>query len=264
MFSAGFTTGSAAAVAATAEARSVDVIRQRLDALARKSLLEACPDAPGGPRFEMLETIRAFGRARLEETGRAGDVQRRHAAFFVEFAEDVGRRFTGHDQAQSLESFREEFGNLRIVFEWSLGADPESAIRLAAGLWRLFLVRDLPTGRRWLEQALAASPQPSVPRAIALAGAGACGWITGHLDVAAKCLAEAELLAEDLDAPEVAALAALNEGALAEQQDRLDDADSWFGRALRIYDAAGDRRGRAACLIGMGMICRRRGQLGRA
>ena len=230
VFSAGFTAGAAAAVAGTADAQGLDTVLQRLDALARKSLLEVRPDAPGGPRFQMLETIRAFARARLDERGRADDVHRRHAAFFVGFAEDAGRRFTGHDQVQSLEAFREEFDNLRIAFEWALSADPEGAIRLAASLWRLFLVRDLPTGRRWLEQALAVSPQPSVHRAIALAGAGACGWITGHFDVAARCLAEAKLLAERLGVPEVAALAALNEGA-ARRSNKIDSTTPTAGSA---------------------------------
>ncbi|MGH6914222.1 MAG: hypothetical protein ACREH3_11020, partial [Geminicoccales bacterium] len=45
-------------------------------------------DGPGGePRYVMLETLREYGRERLEAAGEAPATQRAHAAYFADFAE---------------------------------------------------------------------------------------------------------------------------------------------------------------------------------
>ena len=260
VFSGGFTATAVAAVVET----SVDDARGRLADLSRKSLVEARPEAGGGPRFEQLETIRGFARLRLEQSGRLEEARRRHAAYFVAFAEDCGRRVVGPEQVSCAVAFGEELENLRVAFEWALEADAGSAIRLAASLWRCFLMGDITTGRSWLDAALAACTDPIPPRATALAAAGALGWITGHPDVAARSLEEAGALAERLGLDDVAALVLVNEGALAEQQGRLDDAEDRFTTALRLAERVGDRRARAVALNGLGMIRRRRGDLRRA
>jgi predicted ATPase len=259
-FSGGFTAAAAAAV----DGRSIEQAEALLADLARKSLVEARPDADSGPRFEQLETIRSFARTRLERSGRLDEVGRRHVRYFVDFAEDCGRRVVGPEQVRCAHAFRENFDNLRVAFDSSLKTDPTSAIRLAASLWRCFLMGDITTGRRWLNDALALAPDASPARATALAAAGALGWITGHTDLAARCLDEAGKLAAELGLDDVAALVLVNEGALAEQQGRLNDADDRFTTALRLSERMKDIRGQAVALNGLGMIHRRRGDIRQA
>jgi predicted ATPase len=256
-FPGGATPGAAAAVNGLDPGEADGL----LDDLARKSLVEARPDSPAGPRFELLETVRSFARRQLERSGREAEVRRRHAAWFAAFADEHGRGLLGHGQARSRRALAQDRDNLEAAFAWALEAEPGTAAGMAAALWRFFLIGDIPTGRRWLDAALAAAPEPTAARATALAAAGALGWLTGDAAAAARSLAAARALAADLDLPEVTALALVNEGALAEQQDRLDDAEACFSEALALADRLGDGRGRAVALNGLGMVRRRRGDL---
>ena len=95
-FSGGFTAAAVAAV----DGRTVEQAETLLADLARKSLVEARPDADSGPRFEQLETIRSFARSRLERSGRLDAVSRHHVKHFVDFAEDCGRRLVGPEQVR--------------------------------------------------------------------------------------------------------------------------------------------------------------------
>lgn len=259
-FSGGFTIEAVAAV----DGRDRPQATRLLGDLARKSLVEAQPDAEGGPRFELLETIRSFARSRLEVSGHIDEVRQRHIGYFVAFAEDCGRRLVGPEQIHCARQFEDEFENFRAALNSSLRDDPASAITLASSLWRCFLIGDIPMGRRWLDDALAVAPEPTPARARALAGAGALGWITGHPGNAELRLSEAAALAEQLGLDDVGALVLVNQGALAEQQHRLDHAEVCFTSALAVYERLDDQRGRAVALNGQGMIARRRGDLRQA
>ena len=77
MFTDGWTIPAAAAVAALAEDRALELS----EALARHSLIYA--DSTGlGPRSRMLETVRAFVAERLAARPDAGQVSRRHAGYY--------------------------------------------------------------------------------------------------------------------------------------------------------------------------------------
>lgn len=260
VFRGGFTRHAAAAVAPSASAEGAPPAAA-LDALVRKSLVEPRPDALGGPRFELLETIRAFAHGRLRESGALDDARRRHLEYFASMARRAAAGLLGHEQASSLQALALEIDNVRAAFEWAVTTDPVEALGLASSMWRYFLVRDVPAGRRWLERALAAAPAPSPSRAEALAAAGALAWVAGEPELSEACLDEALRLAGDHGVPGVAALAWLNKGALGEQRGTLDEADRCFVEALALYQSLGDDRGRACALIGRGMICRRRGAI---
>lgn len=260
VFSGGFTIGAVAAVAGVA----VEVAGSMLAGFCRRSLVEAQPDAPSGPRFGLLETIRRFLSARLGSSGRVEQLRRRHLTYFVSFARECAASLVGVEQVRCAHAFADEFENLQAAFDSSLRDDPARAVALAACCWRFFLLRDIPTGRRWLASALAMAANPTAARAAALAGAGALGWVTGRPEVAAGCLAEAAALAERLDLADVAALVKVNQGALAEQQGRLDDAEQCFTSALSAYRESEDRRGQTVALNGLGMVWRRRRDIGHA
>ena len=240
-FSGGFTVAAVAAVNDIPEA----VAEANLASLAGKSLVEARPDAGSGPRYELLDSLRMYAVKQLERAGRIEETRREHLAYYVSFAEACAVRHVGPDQAGCAQAFADDFENLRAAFEGALENDPASALRIAASLWRCFLLGDIPTGRGWLGQALAAAPGATPARAQALAGAGAMGWISGDADLAARTLEEAATLSAELGLKDVEALASVNLGALAEQQSRLDDAEAQFTSALGVYDQLGDRRGRA-------------------
>src|SRR3712207_3912929 len=64
----------------------VDVL-DGLESLASKSLIRRGEDVDGEARFAMLETIREYALERLEASGEAPSVRRRHASYCLEMAE---------------------------------------------------------------------------------------------------------------------------------------------------------------------------------
>jgi len=257
VFHGGFTAAAARAAGSLDE----DGTDRLLASLVRRSLVEARPDAPAGARFELLDSVRTHALGRLQGSGRFAAVQRRHLDHMLALAKEFGSRFTGPDQARAVLTLDAERENLGTAFEWALGNDPDAAVALAASLWRYFLKDDIPTGRRWLAQALGGAIEESPARAVALAGAGALAWVSGDPAGAVESLSQGAKLAERLELPGVLAVIALNEAALAEQQDRLDDAKALFSRARMLYEQLGDRRGRASSLTGQGVVSRREGDL---
>lgn len=254
--------GGCTAPAAAAIAGIGDDLRALavLDLLVRKSLVDARPDAPGGPRYDLLETMRAFASDRLAEEGRLDGAHSRHLDHFLSTALDLGVALTGKDQVPTLAALVADHANLAAAFEWAIRRRPGDALRLAAGLWRYCLIHDIATGRQWLSRSLAACPEPSPDRALALIGAGALAWVTGAFDASASCLADGRMLARSLDRPDLVALALVNLGALAEQRGNLDEADRAFREALATCDA-GERRTRGTALMGQGVVARGRGDI---
>ena len=64
-----------------------DGVLDLLDQLVSKSLVSAERPAAGGSRYSMLETIRQYALAKLEASGEATAVRRKHARYFSGLAE---------------------------------------------------------------------------------------------------------------------------------------------------------------------------------
>jgi predicted ATPase/class 3 adenylate cyclase len=108
-------------------------------ALVEKSLLRRTEEG----RFFMLETIREYAAERLETTGEADDLHRRHAAWVLALVERADLRIRGSDQASWLDRLEREMDNIRAALAWSLdGLEPDIGLRLCATLGLFAFQRD--------------------------------------------------------------------------------------------------------------------------
>src|SRR5207249_6135319 len=113
-------------------------VLDRLAVLVDRSLLRQAdagdPGRPDGgePRVAMLETLHEYAAERLEASGEAGELRRRHAAYFLVLAETAEPELTGAAQASWLARLEAEHDNLRAALTWALAADPAAGLRLAA------------------------------------------------------------------------------------------------------------------------------------
>ncbi|MGW2707153.1 tetratricopeptide repeat protein [Streptomyces sp. NPDC001340] len=141
-----------------------------LGRLADKSLVWAEP-RQDEVRYRLLETIRQYAAERLRAAGEVPAIEARHRRFYLELAEAQDREPpTGISGATSLE-LEADYGNLRAALRSFLRHEPDSALRLAVALRSFWPERGrLAEGRRWLEDALAVAPEPTIPRARALMG----------------------------------------------------------------------------------------------
>jgi predicted ATPase/DNA-binding SARP family transcriptional activator len=190
-------------------------------------------------RYRLLETLRRYGRARLEQDGAAERWQERHADFYVGLARraDVGLR--GADEGRWVRRLDAELDDLRAAHRWAVGrADAERALALSASLHG-YAYRSLrPELFAWAERAArlpGAAGRRLLPLALASAATGA--WGRGDL-VGARRL-DREAVEAAAGAPEAhlgiggLAVTALFSGDLAE-------ARSHGRRAAELGDACGD------------------------
>ena len=109
-----------------------------LAALVDKSLLRQTEEG----RFFLLETIREYALARIASSGEPADLQRRHAAWFLELAEDAKRGVLGPEQGRSFDVLDREHDNLRAALDWAeREPDHELLLRLTSSLGYFWALR---------------------------------------------------------------------------------------------------------------------------
>jgi predicted ATPase/class 3 adenylate cyclase len=125
-----------------------DATLDTLQALLDKNLIRR-----EGERFSMLETIREYAVERLEDSGAADEVRRRHAEYMTELAESVEGDYLGPEQASLQKRFRAEWDNVRAALGWALEAgEVEVGLRLIGALTMLWLDRNVAVeAEQWLQ-----------------------------------------------------------------------------------------------------------------
>jgi predicted ATPase len=151
-----------------------------LASLVDKSLVRQLEGSTGEPRFGMLETIREYALARLEERGEAEELQRRHAQSFLALAEAAEPELVRAGQAAWIQRLDEDNGNIRAALAWSLRSEEvELGLRMAGSLVRFWSLRGhMAEGRRWLTDAMQRAgglPKAVLAKAYYAAGYSALG-----------------------------------------------------------------------------------------
>ncbi|MDQ3380920.1 MAG: adenylate/guanylate cyclase domain-containing protein, partial [Actinomycetota bacterium] len=138
-----------------------------LESLLDKSLLRK-RDSKLGPRYWMLETIREFAAERLELSGPAGDLHRRHAEHFLALAQRLAPHLPV--TREWLDEIEAEHDNVRAALD-RLGAVGETQLAqlLAEAIWRFWKLRGHQAeSQRRFDALLAADDRPTSARAHAL------------------------------------------------------------------------------------------------
>lgn len=152
-------------------------------------------------RYRVLETIRQYGRERLDETGDTPAVRRRHRDYYLLLAEQADADSGGPHQYEWAERLRAERANVFTALDYCLTIPGQQrhGLRLAATLWFYWIacgsVRD---GRYWLGRALKADPAPSRDRARALWTNGWIACLQGDNQAGLALLEEGRDLAQKL------------------------------------------------------------------
>jgi predicted ATPase/class 3 adenylate cyclase len=179
---------------------SLDTLQSLLD----KSLLRK-RDTVHGARYWMLETIREYSVAKLDTSGTAKELRRRHAAHFVALAEEaevvMGRDH--HDADVWIARLEADHDNLRAALdELIASADAQLAQQLAGALWKFwYMTGSIGEGRRWLEAVLAFDTPRTALRARALDGATATTLESGDTATARRYVDESLAINEELADP---------------------------------------------------------------
>ena len=234
-----------------------------LGSLVDKSLLHAAEQPDGEPRFRMLETVRAFALERLVEHGELEATRRRHAAFWLDWAEALEPRLWENRDLTVYDRFGREYDNLRAALSWCIEAGhAEAGLRLGAVLWLYWFGRSQFTeGRHWLTQLLAFPGGPHTARARVLGGMGCLALRQGDLAAVQLAAAEALPIAREVSDGRVIAQGLFLLGFVALGQADGVRAAERFGEAREVAAAAGEPFVRAISLVELGNLARHAGQL---
>lgn len=185
-----------------------------LDALVAKSLVSALPGTgceDGATRYRLLETTRIYARQKLQESGEAQVVARRHAGHFVRLLDSrhggqIDLEYTGRAHA-----LREHLGNVRAALEWCFAQRAEDFDRVlatdlaAAAVPVFFELSLLGEAYKWSAAAIGALDENTRGgrQEMLLRSTWAISslWIRGNSDDVLSAIARGMELARPLDEP---------------------------------------------------------------
>jgi predicted ATPase/DNA-binding CsgD family transcriptional regulator len=246
----------------------VDVL-DGLASLLNKNLLRQEEGPDGEPRFTMLETIHEYAWERLQESGDAEDMHRRHAEYFtalVERAEPHTRG--GPEQIRWFRRLEAEHDNLRAMYRWSMdGGDIELGLRLVGALgyfwWRQGHYAE---GQQWTERALEVVEGADLAvRASVFSAAGRVAFYLDDRTASKHMLDEALALYRELgDHREIGWTLVHLTMPLAGQRDEYEEAVANCEEGLALLLEAADKSGVAQGYTNLGELERLQGDLSQA
>jgi len=202
-----------------------------LAALADKSLLTVRHRADG-PRYGMLEIIRAYGRERLAEAGERDELRRAHARYFTGLAEASQDHLLSAEQLDWLRRLADDQDNLHAAIRGAVTAgDAGTAVRLAAAL-----------GWYWSLRSMKIEGAELIGAAVAVPGAA----VTADTERLAVAYALGGLLAADTQLSETGADWFRRAAGLAARvPEPADPIMPLIGPLSRLFGAADPARGPA-------------------
>jgi predicted ATPase len=225
-----------------------------LPRLVDRSLVTAQELADHTTSYRMLDSIRAFARARLLETGDRDVVQERHARCHLERAVAVSAELTTRRQASALAWFDRRWGDITVSVRWALAREENEAVwTFLAGVGRRLLI----VGARgevldWVER-LRARPLP-------VGELGAAARLTAaHLlcfkdtDLALHLATEARAMLPESD-ERLRAMADLTTGKALAFLNRRREATEHLERSRVFFRADGDGWHEALALQALGHV----------
>jgi predicted ATPase/DNA-binding SARP family transcriptional activator len=237
VFAGPFTVADAAAIWAV----DTEAAATALDQLTERSLVTRAPRY----RYVLLETVRAFGAERLVADGRADLAGQRHARHHVEWIAAADQRMIDSARRRELTDIDAALPELRTALSWLLDHDQiEAAGRLVTALLLYGLYRLRPDVLGWSERVTDADPEDRSPQAsVVWAVSAYAAWMGGDVDETGRRAARARAVSERAGS-EVPSEVATISGNVALFEGRLDEATTWYRRAI---DAARDDP--AQCLL---------------
>jgi non-specific serine/threonine protein kinase len=253
VFSGGWTLEAAETVCTGNGVEQADVI-DLLSGLVDKSLVSS-EEHNGHQRYELLVTLQQYAQKLLSGTEESQTVLRRHAEFFLAFAEEAEEKLKGSDQREWLDRFSRELDNVRAVLNWSLERDAEIGLRLVGAFTRFWRIRGhLSEARRWLSEVLARTGPFSDEkgRAKALGLAGRFAWDQGDY-LSARSLSEQALALSERLGDKMGIARSLGVlGMVVHRQGDYAAAAALHKQSLTIFQELGDKRGITLSLNNLG------------
>jgi predicted ATPase len=216
-------------------------------------------------RYTMLETIREFALERLEESGEADDLRRRHLDFFLALAESANMSAEG-DYGRRYDLVLPDQDNLRAAVDAAVASgEIEVGLRLAVALENFWVTNDPFEGMRRFETMLAAGGDvPPILRARALrCYAGSC-FLAGSFEKSHRANEESLALFRAAGDEEGVAVLLHRIGISTFTLGDHDRSRELLAESLKIFRRFGSVRGEAEVIGALGYLASEEGDFERA
>lgn len=217
--------------------------------LVENSLVQTEQVDEGTVRFSMLELIREYALIQLRAAGEMAAVQRRHACYYANLAEQAQAMFVAGSASPNLSLIQEQY-NVQAAMQWA-EAHHEAVLghRLSnyTRLWHMS--GQFSQAESWMERMLAldrgvrTQGMPSVPLSLRIDRlSGFARILLGHGKYARAetIIAEALQLIEESSDPLAAGQAWTTQGMIKQTKGRLAEAEQAYLQAQRFSKIAGD------------------------
>jgi predicted ATPase/DNA-binding XRE family transcriptional regulator len=228
-----------------------------IEVLQRNSLIRLQQASEEQARFVMLETIREYAWERLAASPEEDDLRKRHATFYMAFAEAGAPQLLSPTQGAWLDRLDQEHDNLRAALRWCMAhGDAELGLRLTAALSLFWYMRGYAEGRAHLAGVLALpeAARVTAPRAASLLGAGQLALWQGDYAAARTAIDESLELYGSLGDDRGRADALLMAGFLRRVEEEYEPAGGFLEQALALSRVVGYQFITAASLHHLGMM----------
>jgi predicted ATPase len=227
-----------------------------LESLVAKSLLRF-----EGERYSMLETIREFALERLEESGEAAEIRRRHGRFFLGFAEAANMSAEG-DYGHRYDLVPPDQDNLRAAIDRAVeSGDVELGLRIAVALENFWVMSDPFEGVRRFEAMLGKGEVPDLLRARALRCYAGSLFLAGHYEQSHRVNLESLALFRALGDDQGVAVLLHRIGISTLQLGDSEKAREILEESRRLFRQTGVARGEAEAIGGLGYVAHVEGDL---
>nr|WP_186337900.1 MULTISPECIES: AAA family ATPase [Streptomyces] len=200
-------------------------------------------ESTAGPRYRMLDTVRAYGADWLEATGDAARLRRRHRDWYLGLATWCELEWFSPRQREVAARVAVELPSLRAALEFCLGEPAEAHLGqyLAGSLWFCWVgCGRLAEGRRWLERSVALESGYERSRLKALWVLGYVAVLQGDSGPARRALRACRERARRSADTRALAYAEHRTGCLALVTDDLPRAETLLRSALARYAEIGE------------------------
>jgi predicted ATPase/DNA-binding SARP family transcriptional activator len=231
-----------------------------LESLVEHSLVRA---EEAEHHYSTLETIREYALDKLIECGEYDDARRRHAAFFVAFAERAEEALRSPEQLEWLRRLDAAQPNIWAAFAWGLETGVDTPLRFGAALWRYWEARGgIGDARQRLDHALERlADAPSDVRARAFFATGRMALRQGDLEHGSRAFDAGRSLFAEVDDVGGTALCTAGLGWVAHVLGPLEDAVEHCRQAVGLARGSGEAWIVADALNNLGVALRSAGDL---
>ena len=231
-----------------------DELLDTLTSLVEKSILIR-EESGSVVQFRMLGTLREYGYEKLEQTGEAVALRRRHRDWYEALALEAEAEWISARQLDWIARLKREQPNLREALEFSIDDDPAAGLRTAAALYLFWTSQGLYNeGRRWLGQLLAhRSGPPTLEWVKALYCDSVMANVQGDLGSGAALVDESRALTAHSSDSMMRALVSYAEGMLSLYSGDLPRAYSHLETALAEFRERENRTLEVSVLYPLGL-----------